>query len=98
MSVPKSVFLPGIVDVPFKLDVSEGENVQKLVTIYLDNAAYGSPKVTGCYAGKHAHIEEHLQEYLTQGWQVRSLYGLGGSSGLCCQGWFAVVLEKEKQI
>ena len=68
--------------------------MQKLVTIYLDNTAYGSPKVTGCYADKHAFVEEHLQEYLTKGWQVRSLFGLGGSSGLCCQGWVAVVLEK----
>ena len=71
--------------------------MQKLVTIYLDNAAYGSPKVSGCYASKHAQVEEHLQEYLTQGWQVRSLHGIGGSSGLCCQGWFAVVLEKNEQ-
>ena len=60
--------------------------MQKLVTIYLDNTAYGNPKVTGCYADKHAYVEEHLQEYLTEGWQVRSLYGLGGSSGLCLPG------------
>ena len=69
--------------------------MQKLVTIYLDNTAYGKPKVSGCYAERHGLIEEHLQEYLSDGWHVRSLFGLGGSSGLCCQGWFAVVLEKD---
>jgi len=68
--------------------------MQKLVTIYLDNTSYGSPKVTGCYADKHKQVEEHLQEYLTKGWQVHSLHGFGGSSGLACQGWVAVVLEK----
>src|SRR5215831_19247101 len=87
--------LKRIVNVPFTYHVRWGEHMQKLVTIYLDNTAYGSPKVTGCYADKHAHVEEHLQEYLTKGWRVRSLFGLGGSSGLCCQGWVAVVLEKE---
>ena len=74
-----------------------GEHMQKLVSIYLDNTAYGAPKVTGCYADKHAFVEEHLQEYLTKEWRVSSLFGLGGSSGLCCQGWVAVVLEKEKE-
>jgi lysophospholipase L1-like esterase len=68
--------------------------MQKLVTIYLDNTAYGKPKVSGCYKEKHGLVEEYLQEYLTDGWQVRSLFGLGGSNGLCCQGWFAVVFEK----
>ena len=71
--------------------------MQKLVSIYPDNTAYGTPKVSGCYADKHAFVEEHLQEYLTKGWRGSSLFGLGGSSGLCCQGWIAVVLEKEKE-
>jgi hypothetical protein len=73
------------------------EDMQKLVTIYLDNTAYGPPKVIGCYADKHTFVEEHLQEYLTQGWKVRSLFGLGGASGICCQGWVAVLLEKDKE-
>src|SRR6516164_7885969 len=60
-------------NVLFSETVPGGEHMQKLVTIYLDNTAYGSPKVTGCYADKHALVEEHLQEYLTKGWQVRSL-------------------------
>ena len=37
---------------------------QKLVTIYLDNAAYGKAKVFGSYAEKHAAIEEHLNDFL----------------------------------
>ena len=69
--------------------------MQKLVTIYLDNTAYGKPSVIGCYADKHAAVEEHLHEYLSDGWQVRSLFGLGGTSGLSAQGWLAVVLERE---
>jgi hypothetical protein len=71
--------------------------MQKLVTIYLDNTAYGKPKVIGCYEKQHAQVEEHLQEYLAEGWQVHSLFGFGGSSGLCCQGWIAVVLESDKE-
>jgi hypothetical protein len=68
--------------------------MQKLVSIYLDNASYGTPKALGCYASKHANVEEHLQDYLREGWRVNSLFGVGGSSGLCCQGWIVVVLEK----
>lgn len=69
--------------------------MQKLVTIYLDNTAYGRPKMPGCYAEKHGQVEEHLTEYLSDGWQVRSFFGLGGSSDVSCRGWFAVLLEKE---
>ena len=71
--------------------------MQKLVTVYLDNTAYGKPKVVGCYAEKHGFVEEHLQEYLTEGWRVRSLFGLGGTSAPCCQGWVTVVLEKDAE-
>ncbi len=70
--------------------------MQKLVTIYLDNAAYGKPKVSGCYADKHALVEEHLQEYLDNGWEILSLCGLGGATSPCCQGWFAVALKKSE--
>ena len=68
--------------------------MQKLVTVYLDNAAYGRPKVSGCYADKHGLVEEHLQEYLGDGWSTRSLCGVGGGDSPCCQGWLAVVLVK----
>lgn len=35
--------------------------MQKLLTIYLDNAAYGKGKMmVGNFADKHAMVEEHL--------------------------------------
>ena len=71
--------------------------MQKLVTVYLDNTAYGKPKVIGCYAEKHGFVEEHLQEYLTEGWHVRSLFGPAGSSNDGRQGWVTVVLEKDTE-
>jgi hypothetical protein len=68
--------------------------VQKFVTVYLDNAAYGRPKVTGCYADRHGLVEEHLQGFLDDGWRVASFHGMGGASSPACQGWVAVLLEK----
>ncbi len=47
--------------------------MQKLVTIYLDNTAYGKPRSPSSYAEKHGYVEEHLQEYLSAGWEVFSL-------------------------
>ncbi len=69
--------------------------MQKLVTVYLDNTAYGKPKAPMSYAEKHGFVEEHLQDYLTDGWNVRSLFGLGGTDGYCSRGWVTVVLEKD---
>ena len=69
--------------------------MQKLVTVYLDNTAYGKPKLPNSYADKHGFVEEHLQEYLIEGWRVRSLFGLGGADSVCARGWVAVVLERE---
>lgn len=68
--------------------------MQKLVTIYLDNTTYGTPKSPSAYSEKHGFVEEHLQEYLADGWQVRSMFGFGGADGYCTRGWVAVVLEK----
>jgi hypothetical protein len=69
---------------------------QKLVTIYLDNGAYGKAKVlVGSYADKHGLVEEHLQSYLDDGWRIGSISGFGGNSdSITARGWFAVVLEK----
>ena len=69
---------------------------QKLVTIYLDNAAYAGGKwAVGSFADKHRAVEEHLQEYLSAGWMVKSIAGFGGTNdALYARGWFAVVLEK----
>ena len=69
---------------------------QKLVTIYLDNSAYGKAKVlVASYADKHDLVEEHLQTYLDDGWRIGSISGFGGNSdSITARGWFAVVLEK----
>jgi len=69
---------------------------QKLVTIYLDNSAYGKGKVlVGSYADKHGLVEEHLSDRLAQGWRVATIscFG-GGSEGLSVRGWITVLLEK----
>ncbi len=70
--------------------------LQKLVTVYLDNTAYGKAKTfVGGYADKHGLVEEHLSELLEQGWRVAALHGFGGSAeGLCVRGWITVLLEK----
>jgi hypothetical protein len=70
--------------------------MQKLLTIYLDNAAYGQGKMlVGSYADQHGLVEEHLQDYLKDGWTVRHLHGFGGNSdGLVVRGWVVVVLQK----
>jgi hypothetical protein len=70
--------------------------VQKLVTIYLDNSAYGAGKmiVTG-YGDKHGMLEEHLKEELGHGWTIKQIHGFGGNSeSLSVRGWLAVILEK----
>ncbi len=70
--------------------------MQKLVTVYLDNGAYGGGNlIVGSYADKHGLIEEHLQQYFAAGWTVQSLQGFGGSEGLTVRGWVLVVLEKQ---
>jgi hypothetical protein len=70
--------------------------MQKLVTIYLDNDAYGKGKmIVTSYAEVHGIVEEHLQNYLADGWSIKSISGFGGNSdGLCVRGWAIVVLEK----
>jgi hypothetical protein len=72
--------------------------VQKLVTIYLDNSAYGKGKlVVGSYADDHGLIEEHLRGDLKAGWMVKAIHGFGGNSdGLSVRGWLAVLLEKNE--
>ncbi len=70
--------------------------MQKLVTIYLDNSAYMNGKwVKGSFGDKHGFVEEHLKEYLKDGWLIKSVSGFGGNSeGLSVRGWIIVVLEK----
>ena len=70
--------------------------MQKLVTVYLDNFAYGKGKwVIGNYADQHGMVEEHLQQYLADGWRITSVYGFGGTNeGLTVRGWIIALLEK----
>lgn len=70
--------------------------MQKLVTIYLDNSAYGKGKmIVTSYADMHGVVEEHLQNYLAEGWSIKSVNGFGGNSeSLSVRGWAIVVLEK----
>jgi hypothetical protein len=69
--------------------------MQKLVTIYLDNSAYGQGKmIVATYADKHGLVEEHLANYLADGWSIREINAFGGNDGLVVRGWLAVVLEK----
>ena len=70
--------------------------MQKLVTIYLDNTAYGRGKgLIGSYAEQHGLVEEYLSDALREGWKIQSIHGFGGNSeGLTVRGWVVAVLEK----
>jgi len=69
--------------------------MQKLVTIYLDNSAYGEGKmVVGSYADQHGLVEEHLRRDLKDGWTIKAIHGFGGNSdGLVVRGWVVALLE-----
>lgn len=70
---------------------------QKLVTIYLDNSAYAQGKMlVGSFGDKHGLVEEHLNSFIAEGWNIKQIHGLGGggSEGLSVRGWIAVLLEK----
>ena len=71
--------------------------MQKLVTVYVDNSAYGKGKMlVGSYADKHGLVEEHLKDYLADGWSIVSITGFGGNSeSIMARGWIVVVLEKK---
>lgn len=71
--------------------------MQRLVTIYLDNAVYGSDKwLAANYAEHHGRIEEHLKEELAAGWKIKLLQSFGGAAeSIWARGWLAVVLEKD---
>jgi hypothetical protein len=69
---------------------------QKLVTIYLDTAAYAKGKMlVASFAEKHGTVEEHLSAELAGGWRVVSIHGFGGAAeGLSARGWLTVLLER----
>ena len=58
--------------------------IQKLVTIFLCASREGD-----------MDVKEHLNDYLTQGWQIKSVMSVGVSgSEDSSSAWIAVVLEK----
>ena|GEM_PF-622824 len=69
---------------------------QALITIYLDREGY---RITGKRSPEQSHgtVQEHLQDYLTDGWEIKAITGAGGGgtnvASIGC-GWIAVVLEK----
>jgi hypothetical protein len=69
---------------------------EKVLTIYLDREGY---RVTGkrSPAQSHGVVQEHLEEYLKQGWKVKMITGAGGAgagAGEIGCGWVVVVLER----
>ena len=70
--------------------------MQKLVTIFLDDAAYNEGKFFAKNTKEHGFVEEHLDHYLSEGWTINDLHGFGGSGGsFDTRGWITVALEKE---
>lgn len=58
--------------------------MQKLVTICLNG-----------YNLEHGVVEEHLSEYLADGWRITSVCAAGGSAGAhSATVWVTVVLER----
>ena len=69
--------------------------MQKLLTIYLDNDRYRDGKIFGGVSDRHGMVEEHLGDYLTHGWTVRSMAAFGGAAEQAwVRGWIAVVIER----
>jgi hypothetical protein len=66
--------------------------MQKLVTIYLDRESY---RIPGQRSPEQSHgsMQEHLENYLAEGWSITSIAGAGGGTKAGC-GWIVVVLEK----
>ena len=62
--------------------------MQKLVTLAF-TAFHGGEKTA------HGEVQEHLAEYLTDGWRVVSMMSVGSTGDVAATaGWLAVLLEK----
>ena len=69
--------------------------MQKLVTVYFDNMAYGKgKKLVPSFADNHGLVEEHLQEELRNGWSIKTIHSFGGNADYSARGWIVVLLEK----
>ncbi len=62
--------------------------MEKLVTIYLDNSGYKADKMlVAGYGDLHGAVEEHLANYLSDGWSIQSVSGfIGTNDGLTVRG------------
>lgn len=70
--------------------------MQKLVTIYLDSFAYSDKKLTQSLRDKHGLVEEHLSNYLDDGWKINEISSFGSTQTMyCTTGFVIVALEKE---
>jgi hypothetical protein len=73
--------------------------MQKLVTIYLDREGY---RIRGERSPEQSHgiVEEHLEDYFTAGWEIKSIAGggagggIGSTSAIIGCSWVVVLLEK----
>jgi hypothetical protein len=70
--------------------------MEKVLTIYLDREGY---RVKGQRSPDQSHgtVQEHLQQYLSDGWTVKMITGAGGagtSVGAVGCGWVVVVLQR----
>ena len=62
----------------------------KLITVYLKDVYRGS-------FTEHGHVEEHLDDYLNNGYEVITFVGLSGNGGGDTEvsaGWIVVHLKK----
>jgi hypothetical protein len=65
--------------------------MQKLITVLLHDTAKRD--------AAHGKVEEHLEEYLCDGWRVHSVTPVGHTGGQSrgLRAWLAVVLEKRSR-
>ena len=68
--------------------------MQKLVTVYLDNMSYVKGKWKISKGEHHGLVEEHLEQYLSQGWKITDVHSFGGSADVAAKGWIVALLEK----
>jgi len=73
--------------------------MQKLITIYLDREGYRIQKKRSTLQS-HGVVQEYLQNYLAEGWSIKSIAEAGDGGGGSTMtheagcGWVVVVLEE----
>jgi hypothetical protein len=67
--------------------------MQKLVSVYLDVSGYKSERsgIRFSNSDLHGRVDELLVEYLTDGWEVKSLTAMRGTE---TGGWVLVLLQR----